>query len=841
MTAVTRTILEGSSLPIDEALPDLLAALDKQTCAVLVAPPGAGKTTRVPLALLDAPWRRDGKILILEPRRLAARGAAERMAKTLHERVGETVGMRARLGTRVSARTRIEVVTEGVFTRMILDDPSLDGVAAVLFDEFHERSLDADLGLALALDAQSGLREDLRLLVMSATLDGARVARLLGETTRVIESAGRMYPVETRYAGRDAGLRLEDQMAAVVVRALGAEDGSILAFLPGQAEIRRLAERLAERIDDPAVIIAPLYGAMDPAAQDRAVEPAPAGCRKVVLATSIAETSLTIEGVRVVVDSGLARVPRFEPDTGLTRLETVKVSRAAADQRRGRAGRTEPGVCYRLWDEPQNLALLPFAEPEIRSAGLAGLVLDCAEWGATDPSALRWLDPPPPPALSAARSELDALGAIDETGCITDTGRRIRALPLPPRLAAMLIMAGDSHGTAAAAEAAELAALIVERGLGGTDPDIATRLAFFRRDRSRRADDARGLARRWSAAVCGSGSAAGGPAAGGSAALLALAYPDRIARLRDGTRGSYLLANGRGALLDPASPLSASPWLVIADLQGAAAQARILLAAAANEADIAAIAGHRISEGTEVAFDPEALAVRARHVRRLDAIVIASEPRGLLAGPEVAVALATGIAGMSADAPGIARLPWSRGQLQLRDRVAFLRAAGMEELPDLSDAALAGTAADWLAPYLTGKSRLADISADDLASALDALLPWTQRQAVDAEAPTHFLAPTGNNHAIDYDGPQAPSLHIRVQELYGLKSHPAIARGKRLLTLNLLSPAGRPIQITRDLPGFWAGSWASVKAEMKGRYPRHVWPDDPANAAPTSRAKPRGT
>lgn len=831
----------GAALPIEAVLPALQAALAAAPSAVLVAPPGAGKTTRVPLALLDAPWRGDQKILVLEPRRLAARGAADRMARTLGERVGDTVGMRARLGTKVTARTRIEVITEGVFTRMILADPTLDGVAAILFDEFHERSLDADLGLVLALDCQSALREDLRILVMSATLDGARIASLLGPAAPVIESEGRMYPVETRYVGRDAGLRIEDQMATTIGRALDAESGSILAFLPGQSEIRRLEERLIERlgqrVSDGDIVVAPLYGAMDTAAQDLAVTPAAPGTRKIVLATSIAETSLTIEGVRVVVDSGLARVPRYEPDVGVTRLETVRASRASADQRRGRAGRTEPGVCYRLWDKPQDLALLPYSDPEIMAASLSGLLLDCAEWGATDPSTLRWLDPPSPAALSAARSELVVLGALDAEGRLTERGRSIRSLPLPPRLAAMVVGAAE-RGSHAAADAAKIAAVIVERGLGGTDVDLATRLSNFDRDRSRRAEEMRGLARRWTEAVAGP--AAGPKHTGGprpsTAALLALAFPDRIAMSRPDKRGQYLLANGRGAMLDAGLALAGSPYLVVAEVQGAANQGRILLAVAMSEAELSAIAGNRIVEADEVAFDSDARAVRAKRVRRLDAIVLASDQRRVEPGPDTAAALAAGVAGL-----GISTLPWSKAQSQLRDRVAFLRTAGMNDLPDLSDQALAATAIDWLAPYLTGKVRLSDIGADDLGSALDALLPWSDRQIVDAEAPTHFEAPTGNRHAIDYDGPQAPALHIRVQELFGLTRHPAIAKGKRPLTLHLLSPASRPIQITKDLPGFWTGSWAAVKADMKGRYPRHPWPDDPANAMPTARAKPRGT
>ncbi len=823
----TRLMTE-QRLPIEDALPGLLAALATGTRAVLVAPPGAGKTTRVPLALLEASWLGVQKIIVLEPRRLAARGASARMAKPLGEPVGATVGIRARMGTKVSSKTRIEVITEGVFTRLILDDPSLAGIGAVLFDEFHERSLDADLGLALALDAQRGLRDDLRILVMSATLDGARVAQLL-DGAPVIESEGRAYPVETRYLGRDVSQRLEDQVAAAVRRALANETGSVLAFLPGQAEIRRVEERLVETINDPNIVVAPLYGTMDVAAQDLAVSPASPGTRKVVLATSIAETSLTIEGVRVVIDSGLARVPRYEPDVGVTRLETVRVSKASADQRRGRAGRTQPGVCYRLWDAPQDLALLPYNEPEIRAASLAGLVLDCAEWGAVDPLSLSWLDPPSAAGVTAARGDLMTLGAIGSEGRITDLGRRIRSLPLPPRLAAMVLRAAD---LGASDLAAEIAAVLVERGLGGTDIDLTLRLAGFRRDRGRRADDMRRLAKGWAAA-------AGGIAAKGASPsvpqLLALAYPDRVAVARE-QRGQYLLANGRGAVVDAKESIAASPYLVVAELTGTAAAARIMIAASASQAEFEAAVRGRITEADELMFDVASRAVRARHVRRLDQIVLASRPLALPRGPDVSAALVVGIAGL-----GVSVLPWSKAQLQLRDRVAFLRAAGLANLPDLSDAALTASLSDWLEPYLLGKARLDDIGADDLTSALDQLVPWETRRLLDTEAPIQFEAPTGNRVAIDYDGPQAPAVHIRVQELFGLKTHPAIAAGKRPLTLHLLSPAHRPIQITANLPGFWAGSWASVKTDMKGRYPRHVWPDDPANAVPTARAKPRGT
>ncbi len=840
-------------LPVEAVLGQLAEALVGAPNAVLMAPPGAGKTTRVPLALLDAPWRGDGRILVLEPRRIAARAAAERMAQTLGEKVGATVGLRARLVSKVSRQTRVEVITEGVFTRMILDDPSLEGIAVVLFDEFHERSLDADFGLALALDAQAGLRPDLRIVVMSATLEGARVASLLGDAS-VIESHGRSFPVETRYLGRNPARRIEDEMTDAIRRALAAEPGSILAFLPGQGEIRRVAERLAEGIDDPDIIIAPLYGAMDAAAQDRAIAPAPPGRRKVVLATSIAETSLTIDGVRVVVDSGLARVPRFEPDIGVTRLETVRASRASVNQRRGRAGRTEPGACYRLWDAPQTQSLPTYAAPEIQSADLAGLLLDCAAWGITEPTSLSWLDPPPKAALAAAREELRALAAIDIDGRITTLGRELRALPLPPRLAAML-KAAARDGADAIRDAAHIAALLVERGLGGNDTDIARRLEAFRRDRSRRATDMHRLADGWARLVAQQTSCAqdaGKPSSPhtpskattglttaheppAEVACLAAAYPERIAKAR-GAPGQFLLANGRAAAVDATDGLARAAYLVVAEMQGAAASTRILLAAAATERDVLAIAGARVEERDECIFDEPSGAVRARRVRRLESLVLSSEARAIGPGEDVSAALAEGAAQR-----GIARLPWSKAQAQLRHRVAFIRAADPAAWPDLSDAALAVSADIWLAPYLAGKSRLSQIEAADLANALDAMLPYELKRRLEAEAPTHFEAPTGNRHPIDYESAGAPRLAIRVQELFGLKEHPAIAGGRLPLTLELLSPAHRPIQVTRDLPGFWKGSWADVRADMRGRYPKHVWPDDPAAAMPTARAKPRGT
>jgi ATP-dependent helicase HrpB len=826
-------------LPIDEALPDLRAALRARSNAVLVAPPGAGKTTRTPLALLDEPWVDERKLIVLEPRRLAARAAADRMARTLGEEVGETIGLRVRLGSRVSRRTRIEVVTEGVFARMILDDPALETVAAVLFDEFHERSLDADLGLALALDAQAGLREDLRLLVMSATLDGARVAKLLGEAP-VVRSEGRAYPVETRYLGRDQGRRIEEQVADAVLRAGRAEPGSMLVFLPGQGEIRRTAALLGERISDAAVDLVPLYGALDRAEQDRAVSPAAPGRRKIVLTTSIAETSLTIEGVRVVIDSGLARVPVYEPDIGLTRLVTVRVSRAAADQRRGRAGRTEPGVCYRLWEEAATGALEAFQRPEILAADLGPLLLDCAAWGVTEPAALAFLDPPPAPALNEARTLLTELGALDGDGRITDTGRRLRALPLPPRLARMVLAAGERAGTAGARDAADLAAVLVERGLGGDAVDLGERVERFRRDRSQRAQDMRRMAQGWASASTNPSPFPAVKAEGkavepavGLGPLLALAYPDRIAKAR-GRPGEFLLANGRGATLEAHERLAREPFLAVAEIAGGAAAARILAAAPISLTEIEAVAGERIVTCEDLSFERGSKAVRARAMRRLGALVLNERPLPVPATEEGARVLARGVASL-----GLAALPWSKALAQWRDRVMFLHRHEGAEWPDLSDAALAATIEAWLAPHLIGKAAVADISSEDLGTALKALLPWGLQRRLDAEAPTHIEVPTGSHIAVDYAAPEGPALAVRVQELFGLDRHPTIAGGRVPLILHLLSPAQRPIQITRDLPGFWRGSWTAVKADMRGQYPKHPWPDDPLSAPPTRRAKPR--
>ncbi|MEA2910596.1 MAG: ATP-dependent helicase HrpB [Bradyrhizobium sp.] len=852
-------------LPIDSVLDQLARTLADRNAAVLVAPPGAGKTTRVPLALLDEPWARGKKIIVLEPRRIAARASAERMAHTLGERVGETVGYRVRFGSKVSRATRIEVVTEGIFSRQILDDPELSGIAAVLFDEFHERSLDADLGLALARDAQTGLREDLRILVMSATLDGARVAKLLGEAP-VISSEGRAFPVETRYLGRKQDAPLERQMADAIAMALRADPGSVLAFLPGAAEIRRTQNLLGERVHDAAIEIVPLFGALDAAVQDRAIAPAPKGSRKVVLATSIAETSLTIEGVRIVVDCGVARVPRYEPDIGLTRLETVRASRAAVDQRRGRAGRTAPGVCYRLWDEPQTASLAAYTQPEILSADLSSLVLDLAQWGVSDPATLAFLDPPPVPALKEAKNLLRELGALDADGRITAEGNSLRALALPPRLARMIV---DSHRLGAGAEAAEIAAVLTERGLGGDSVDLDARLEQFRRDRAQRASSARSLAQRWASQVASSekanatGSSSPSPLAGegrgggpvtavgvrgtpipnpspqgggepSTGVMLAFAFPDRVARNRG--NGSFVLANGRGAAVDQASALARAPYIAVAELTGTAANGRILLAAPIAQTEIELRFADQIETADEISFDRGALALRARRKKTLHAITLSEAPLALKPSAETARVLADGLA-----AAGLDKLPWSKPLKQWRDRVMFLRKAEGEPWPDLSDDALAAQREAWLVPALYDKTSLKEFSAGDLSDALMTLLPWELRARLEREAPMHFEAPTGTQLAIDYEAEQGPTIAVRLQELFGLNTHPSIAKGAVPLVLELLSPAHRPVQVTRDLPGFWRGSYAAVRSDLRGRYPRHPWPEDPASAMPTRRVKPRGT
>ncbi|ARM86428.1 ATP-dependent RNA helicase HrpB [Rhizobium sp. CIAT894] len=812
-------------LPVSHVLPAVGAALAERRRAVLSAPPGAGKTTLVPLYLLDQAWRADGKIILLEPRRLAARAAASRMASLLGEQVGATVGYRMRLDNRISAATRIEVVTEGVFARMILDDPELGGVSAVIFDEFHERSLDADFGLALALDVQSALREDLRILVMSATLDVERVAALLDHPP-VIESLGRSFPIDIRYQDRPGGERIEDAVTRAILDAHAAETGSILAFLPGQAEITRTVERLQGRFGA-ETLIAPLFGNLSQKDQDAAIRPVSKGSRKIVLATSIAETSITIDGVRIVIDSGLQRLPVFEASTGITRLETVRVSRASADQRAGRAGRTEPGIAIRLWHQGQTAALPAFTPPQILSSDLSGLVLDLAHWGVQDPASLGFVDQPPETTLREARTLLGQLGALDKDGALTARGKVMRDLALPPRLAAMVVSAGEAGY---ARDAAMISVLLTEQGLGGTSVDIEDRLRRFKAERGERADASRRLAGRLASGL--DTVAATAPALAGQ--LLLHAFPDRIA-LQRGGRGRFVMANGRGAELPETERLAGSQMLVIADLTGRAAQARVLAAAEVTRGDIETELPGEIKSGDQIFFDRQSRQVRARRATRLGAIVFDETPLPRPSGAAVTEALVEGVREL-----GLDQLAFSKEAVQLRERIGFLHRTIGDPWPDVGDDALLSRLDDWFAPFQAEARGLSEISAGGLSNGLMSLVPHELQRDLSRLAPTHFEAPTGQRHPIQYEG-EEPVLTIRVQELFGLKQHPAIAGGRLPLLLELTSPAHRPIQTTRDLPGFWAGSWRDVRADMRGRYPRHPWPERPEEALPTTRAKPRDT
>lgn len=825
MTHMTEQTLP--SLPVTEVLTNIGEALAKRRQAVLSAPPGAGKTTLVPLFLLDQPWRSDGKIILLEPRRLAARAAASRMASLLREAVGETVGYRMRLDNRVSAKTRIEVVTEGVFARMVLDDPELSGISTVIFDEFHERSLDGDFGLALALDVQAGLRDDLRILVMSATLDVERVSSLLADAP-VIKSLGRSFPIDIRYDDRTGQDRIEDKVARAIAEAHDTESGSILAFLPGQAEITRTLERLEGRFGKDTHVI-PLYGNLPQRKQDAAIRPTEPGQRKIVLATSIAETSITIDGVRVVIDSGLQRLPVFEPSTGMTRLETVKVSRASADQRAGRAGRTEPGIAIRLWHAGQTAALPAFTPPQILASDLSGLALDLAHWGVTDPASLAFLDQPPQTALMEARALLTNLGALDAAMAITPRGRKMRELTIPPRLSAMVIAAHDAgHGN----EAAMLAVLLTEQGLGGSDIDLEERLRRFKHEKGERAVAAKGLARRVASSVGNVREDTVVPVTAGE--LLLHAYPDRIAFQR-GARGRYVMANGRGAELAETERLATEKMLVVADVTGRAAQPRILAAASIRREDVEEHVPGAICTEDQLFFDKASGQVRARRVTRIGAIVLEETPLGKPGGEKAAVALANGIR-----EHGLAILSFSKEAQQLRQRLGFLHRTIGEPWPDTSDESLVARLDEWFTPYQHDARSLQEIKPSGIMDGLLSLVPHAAQRELSKLLPTHFEAPTGQRHAISYDG-EDPTITIRVQELFGLKQHPAVAGGKLPLLLELTSPAHRPIQTTRDLPGFWSGSWKDVRADMRGRYPRHPWPEDPASAQPTNRVKPRGT
>ena len=812
-------------LPIDHVLPELRRVLADNTLAVLVAPPGAGKSTGVPLALLDEPWVAGRKIIMLAPRRLAARAAATRMADTLGQPVGRRVGFRVRLESRVSAETRIEVVTEGVFGRMVLADPSLEGIAAVLFDEYHERSLDADLGLALAIDAQGGLRPDLRLLVMSATIDEGAISRLLGDAP-VITSEGRSHPIETRYLGRQPHRPIEPQMASAIVRALDKEHGDILAFLPGGREIRRTARLLEDGQLGNHVVIAPLYGALDAREQDRALRPAEGGKRKVILATSIAETSLTINGVTVVIDSGLARVPRYEPGMGLTALVTERASRAAVDQRRGRAGRTAPGLCLRLWDEPETRALKPFPTPEILDADLSNLRLALADWGISDRHRLSWLDPPPEPAWNEATQLLGLLGALDAEGRLTTHGKAMMTLPLPPRLAHMVIVAaGRGDGLLAA----RIALLLGERDLAGDDVDLRLRLEGLDRARGERPRNALAMAQRWLEAAGGKAASIDLSHAG---AMLALAFPERIARARRGQAGEFLLANGRGVTIDASHPLAQAPFLAIGDLAGDAARQRILLAAPLDERDIVRDHASRIEAIDSVEFDISVRAVKAQRQRRLGAIVLQESQINDVHAGAITDALIEGLRGLGQEA-----LPWSAEVQVLRARLAYLHGLEPDTWPDMSDATLHANLAAWLGPCLAGCRALKDITPSMLGAALEAGLTHAQRMRLDQLAPAQVVAPNGRRYPIDYTAPSGPTIAAKVQDLFGMAVHPCICDGRVPLVVELLSPARRPVQVTRDLPGFWAGSYQAVRASLRGRYPKHPWPEDPRLALPSPRRR----
>ncbi len=835
-------LLPSLGLPIEPVLPALCAALRAGNRAVLQAPPGAGKTTLVPLALLDESWLAGRKIVVLEPRRLAARAAARRMAALCNEAVGETIGYRVRLDSQVGPRTRVEMVTEGVFIRLLQDDPGLDGIGAVLFDEFHERNLDADLALALCIDAQKSLREDLRVLVMSATLDGAAVAKLLDDAP-VIASEGRAFPVETFYVDMPSTKRIEDGMASAIRAALDQGPGDVLAFLPGAGEIRRTEQRL-DGLLEPTVDVWPLFGDLAAAQQDAAIKPAPAGRRKVVLATSIAETSLTIEGVTAVVDSGLMRVPRFDPASGMTRLDTIRVSRAAADQRRGRAGRLGPGRCYRLWSGAAQRALLPFTAPEMLAADLAPLALSLAEWGMTDPASLAWLDPPPAAPFAQARDLLIRLAALDAKGQITRHGRALASLGTHPRLAHMLIHARDSGQGALAVD---IAALLGERDLlrsaqrGPRDADLRLRLELLRGRADLPADTSvdRGaqaqvkkVADQWRRQLRLKPEAVRIDATG---AVLALAYPDRIAQPR-GAPGRFRLSNGRGAILPPTDPLAASEYLSVAALDGDAQEARIFLAAPLTLAELEEQFSDAITSADFVQWDSREEAVQARRQRRFGALVLKDEPLTRPDATLVQTAVMQGIREL-----GLAALPWTDELRNWQARVDFLRTLDGDAWPDTGDAALLNSLESWLAPFLGRVTRRSQFGGIDLAAALHALLDWKQGQALDRLAPTHLTVPSGSHIPVDYRHGEVPVLAVRLQEMFGLAVTPSVADGRVPLLLHLLSPAHRPVQITRDLPGFWASSYRAVKSDLKGRYPKHPWPDDPLAAPPTRRAKPRGT
>jgi ATP-dependent helicase HrpB len=838
-----------TKLPIDDVLPDLLAALRTQTRALLIAPPGAGKTTRVAPKLLGEAWC-SGEVLLLVPRRLAARAAAEFMASEMGEKPGQTIGYATRLDSKVAKATRVIAMTHGVFLARIESDPELAGVSAVLFDEVHERSLDNDLALALALDSAGALRPELRLLAMSATLDVARFQRLLAGAPTIV-SEGRSFPLEIRHAGRDAAARIEPQMASAIRGALREHDGSLLAFLPGVAEIERTAEALGAL--PPNVELHKLHGGIEPAAQRKALAAPPAGMRKLVLATSIAETSVTLEDVRIVVDSGLARRPRYDRGAGLTRLVTERASRAGVTQRAGRAARQAPGIAIRLWEEAATASLPAQDPPEILEADLSSLLLSCLLWGESDPARLPFLDAPPAAALQEARNRLSALGAVDEHGRVTAHGRAIAALPLEPRLAHMLI---ESRERGFAAAAAEVAVLLSERGLGGNDPDLEIRWRRWRSDRSPRAEAARKMAARLMRQLplpAREGSGVGSEAAGSTSETelrsaptpipslpgrgeelglaLALAFPDRVSRRRDSLGETWQSVGGRGFRLDSASPLASSQWLAVGEVAGHASGARILSAAAIDEQSVLDLFGDRIETRHDGEFDPATGSVTPTRSRRLGAIRLASGPDPSPDPHAIEQALVDGVR-----EHGLDLLSWDERARQLRARAAFAREFE-PSIPSLDDSLLLERLDEWLLPLLGGKRKLGDIAPAHLVSALQQLLGYDALRQLDRLAPGEFVSPAGSHHAIDYSSVAGPTVEVRAQALFGLAAHPMICGGRVPLILAITSPAGRPIQTTKDLPGFWSGSWRDVAKDMRGRYPKHPWPDDPASAAPTLKSK----
>lgn len=810
-------------------LPELTAVLAHAPCVLLEAPPGAGKTTRVPLAVYQAPWLAKHKVLMLEPRRLAARSAARYMASLLGESVGQTVGYRVRLESKIGPQTRIEVVTEGILTRMLQDDPTLEGYGLVIFDEFHERSLQADLGLALCREAQQVLRPDLRLLIMSATLQSDRLANLLDQAP-ILRAQGQQFPVTVQYAPVPVNTRPEAHMSAMVRKVLAEESGSVLVFLPGTGEIRRVAEHLQGLPEH--ILIAPLYGDLSPAEQDAAIQPAPTGQRKVVLATNVAETSLTIEGIRVVIDSGLERTPIFDPVSGLTRLETVRISKASATQRQGRAGRLEPGICLRLWREDETALLATEIPPEILTADLAPLALELAQWGAPTPGDLAWLDPPPPQAWEQAQTLLHSLGAITSEGKITPHGKALVRLPIHPRLGHMVVKAQTLK---LGGLACTVAALLSERDPLGhlRESDLSLRVHALqgrrdlpggRRQTLLKAADQIGRSLNLKPAFAPLEELG---------LLLGLAYPDRLAQRRPGGEPRYLLANGRGVILDRGDSLGSSPWLAVAHLDGHPREAKVFLASPLTEEQLLQLTADQSERVTDVSFDAKTGRVQARELTRYGALTLREQhilkPEGELLTRVLVTAL---------QSQGVARLPWSKAQMQLRDRVQFLRRHQGETWPALDDETLTETLGDWLAPFLTGLRRPDAVDAQILQQGLEYAIGYGQLAQLEALAPTHWTVPTGSRIALDYSGSE-PVLAVRLQELFGTLDTPRLIQGQVPVLIHLLSPAQRPVQVTRDLASFWRETYPEVKKELKGRYPKHYWPDNPLEAEPIRGVKRR--